>query len=84
MNILIDKNISQSQLSDFHRISLDDQSNHDKKNNSFFSSRFTQWLDLIKRWKHASIPEVCKHTHRSLLLSNSEKKQGLIFLHFLE
>jgi hypothetical protein len=57
MNILIDKNISQSQLSNFHR---DEHSN--ETNNSLFY-RVAEWLHLIKRWKDQSIPEVCKHVY---------------------
>jgi hypothetical protein len=56
MNTLIDKNISQSQLSDPPRIHINEQSN-----NSSLLYRFTRWLHLIKRWNHESIPEVCMH-----------------------
>ncbi len=55
MNTLIDKNISQSQLSNF------DQVEHvDETDNSVFY-RLAKWLHLIKQWKDRSIPEVCKH-----------------------
>jgi hypothetical protein len=68
MNTLIDKNISQTQLSNLHRIDIDEESNDDKQNNKSFLSRLTHWLHLIKRWKQGPVPEVCKHMHRSLLL----------------
>ncbi len=65
MNSLIDKNISQSQLSNLHRINIDDDdddiSHDDNKNNNSYFQRLTRWLHLINRWKHESIPEVCKH-----------------------
>jgi hypothetical protein len=69
MNTLINKNISQSQLSNLHRINIDDnESDVDNKTNPSFLYRLTRWLHLIKRWKHESIPEVCKHMYRFSLL----------------
>ncbi len=69
MNALIDKDISQSQLSNFHRINVDDKDSNDdhtKTNNSFFY-RLTGWLHLTKRWKDESMPEVCKHMYKASL-----------------
>ncbi len=64
MNTLIDKNISQSQLSNVHRIDIDDQSNDANKSHNSFLYRLTQWLHRIKRLKHKSMPEVCKHNEK--------------------
>jgi hypothetical protein len=69
MNKLIDKNISEAQLSNLHRIHIDNESNDDdNKTNKSFLFRLPRWLHLIKRWKQESVPEVCKHVDRSLLL----------------
>jgi len=67
MNTLIEKNISQSQLSNLHRINIDD--NHSKETNNSLFYRLAEWLHLIKRWKDESIPEVCKHVYIDLRYS---------------
>jgi len=69
MNTLIDKNISQSQLSNVHRIDIDDQSNDANKSHNSFLYRLTQWLHRIKRLKYKSMPEVCKHITRKRILT---------------
>ena len=68
MNKLIDKDISEAQLSNLHRINIDNESNDDNKTNNSFLFRLPRWLQLIKRWKQESVPEVCKHVDKSLLL----------------
>lgn len=83
MNLLVEKNLSISQSSKINQVDSDDDDDdedHDDKTDTFFY-RFTRWLQLIKRWKHKSIPEVCKHIHKSSL--NSKKKHSLIFFYFL-
>ena len=75
MNTLIDKNISSTQLSNLHRINInnDDLNEENERSNKSIFRRLAEWLHLIKRWKDESIPEVCKHMYRSSLLSNSEQ-----------
>lgn len=72
MNLLVEKNLSQSQVSNINQLDLD----NDDDDSSFFY-RLTKWLHLIKRWKHESLPEVCKHMHKSSL--NSKKNRVLYF-----
>jgi hypothetical protein len=68
MNTLVDKNISQSQISNPHQVHIDDELNDDNKNNTSVFYRLIRWLHLIKVWKHESVPEVCKHVHKFSLL----------------
>ncbi|CAF1455087.1 unnamed protein product [Rotaria sordida] len=57
MNTLIDKNISQSQLSNLHQIHIDNQLSDDSKHTKTLLPRFMQWLHLIKRQKPESTSE---------------------------
>ncbi|CAF0731079.1 unnamed protein product [Rotaria sp. Silwood1] len=57
MNTLVDKNISQSQLSNLDQIHIDNQLNDDNKHKDSFLPRLMQWLHLTKRWKPESTPE---------------------------
>ncbi|CAF0932270.1 unnamed protein product [Adineta ricciae] len=49
MNSLIQKNLSHSQLSNLHRVEIDE-----KKSESSILRRLTQWLHAVKRWKQNS------------------------------
>lgn len=62
MNVLVDTNISQSQLLNAHPHDNVDQSDNGNENNNSILHRIVQWFHLAKRWKEKSpLSEVCKY-----------------------
>ena len=75
MNTLIDKNISQSQLSNLGQVE------HANETNDSVFYRMAKWLRLIKRWEDRSIPEVCKHMYLIVEFHAVRKTESHISTH---
>jgi hypothetical protein len=59
MNMLLNKNISSLHLANPYQSYNDEQLNNDNKTNNSLFHRFQKWLDLIRRWKHKRVLQVC-------------------------